>query len=60
MRIRPEFKPQSLWVGLFWKVSGETRHYVAGTTEFRVRKQVDMWICIIPMLPIHFTWQIAA
>lgn len=58
MRVRLEFKPQDLWVGAFWKVGGETRHYVAGTPEYRVRRQVDLWVCLLPCLPIHATWHV--
>ncbi len=36
---RIEFKPQDCWVGAFWKSSGHL---------------VDVWVCVIPMVPIHF------
>lgn len=40
---RLEWKPQDLWVGVFWK-----RDYPW---------QLDVWVCIVPMVPIHFGWE---
>lgn len=34
-----EFKLQDMWVGLYWN----DNKYV-----------FDVWLCIVPMLPIHF------
>ena len=34
------FKPEDMWVGLFWR---------------SVPGQIDAWVCILPMLPIHVT-----
>jgi len=36
-----EWKPQDLWVGAFWKVTNE---------------HVDLWVCLIPCVPIHVSW----
>jgi hypothetical protein len=47
MKIRIEFKPQDLWIGVFWK-TGAT---MAGALLTR-----DVWACIIPILPIHVSW----
>jgi hypothetical protein len=38
--IRIEFKPQDCWIGVYWKSE---------------KLLVDIWICIIPMFPIHIT-----
>lgn len=40
--IALEFKPQDLWVGLFWKASS---------------RRVDAWLCLIPCVPIHVSWR---
>lgn len=40
-RANFEFKLQDLWVGIFWKKLGHT---------------VDVWICLIPCVPIHVWW----
>lgn len=48
MRVRFEFKPQDCWVGVFWKTTygwGEWNAYT------------DVWICLLPMLPIHISWR---
>jgi len=37
-----EFKLNDLWVGVFWR---------------NAKEQLDIWICIIPCFPIHFTFK---
>ena len=44
--IHLEFKPQDLWIGVFWK-----RTRCAGPHQF-----LDIWVCLLPMVPIHFGW----
>jgi hypothetical protein len=34
-----QWKPQDFWIGVFWK-----------NQPYRI----DIWICIIPCLPIHY------
>jgi hypothetical protein len=36
-----EFKPQDIWVGAFWKTTGHC---------------VDLWVCILPCVPLHVSW----
>ena len=38
MKIKLEFKIQDMWIGIFWKKS-----------DIRT----DVWICSVPMFPIH-------
>jgi hypothetical protein len=40
-KLRLEWKPQDLWIGAFWKWEKQRLH---------------VWICLLPMLPIHFTF----
>ena len=47
MKVSLEFKRQDLWVGLFWK-----RSYNGLLTK----SFFEIWICLIPTLPIHLTW----
>lgn len=48
-RVSLEFKVQDLWIGAFWqRRSTET---FLGLTYVQ-----HLWICILPMLPIHFEW----
>ena len=41
-RVRLEFKLEDFWVGVFWR----------GT---RMPEMTDVWVCLIPCLPIHIT-----
>ena len=43
MKIKLEYKWQDMWIGLFYKreVPIPIKH---------------LWICIIPMLPLHIVW----
>lgn len=36
-----EWKPQDLWIGAFWRQCGNC---------------VDLWICILPCVPVHVSW----
>lgn len=38
---RWEFKLQDMWVGVFWKRTGNC---------------VEMWICFLPCIPLHISW----
>ena len=47
MEIKIEFKLEDFWIGVFWK--REPRW-----DELRfLGKDLHIWICIIPCLPIH-------
>lgn len=35
---RVEWKPEDLWVGVFWRRTGN---------------RLDVWVCLLPCLPIH-------
>jgi hypothetical protein len=39
--IRLEWKLNDLWVGLYW---------------MRIGNSVDIYICILPCVPIHLSW----
>ena len=41
VNVRVEFKPQDCWIGAYWARNDGRTH---------------LWICIIPMFPIHLTW----
>ena len=43
--LRIEWKPQDCWVGVFW------RRRPGSIGPF------DVWVCIVPMLPIHYRHQ---
>lgn len=47
--VRFEFKLQDMWVGTYWKrVNCSTDDGIKPFTT-------DIWICILPCLPIHIT-----
>lgn len=41
--VKLEFKLQDFWMGIFWKT----------TINIYGFKHLDVWICILPTLPIH-------
>lgn len=40
---RVEWKPQDCWLGVFWRNKSPLA--------------LDVWVCLLPTLPIHFGWQ---
>jgi hypothetical protein len=45
MRVRLEFKPEDLWIGVFWRRGRDW--YVP---------KLHVWVCLIPCFPLHFTF----
>lgn len=44
LKIRLEWKPQDAWIGAFWK---------------RTPAKTDIWICLLPCVPIHIVlWRV--
>lgn len=46
--IELECQPRDIWVGLYWKKTGD---WTRGGF-------VDVYVCVIPMLPIHIVFLI--
>lgn len=42
--LRLEWKPQDCWVGAYW-------HHSMNYQRF------DLWVCLLPMIPIHYEWR---
>ncbi len=42
--MRLEWKPQDCWIGAYWERRGADWH---------------LWVCLLPMLPLHFRWRAA-
>ena len=40
-RANVEWKLQDMWIGAYWKRSGNC---------------VDLWICFVPCVPLHVCW----
>lgn len=51
--VRLEWKPQYLWIGVYWKRSVEKGCYnnACRPSHYYV---FDIWVCVLPCLPIHF------
>ncbi len=63
--IRVEWKPQDLWVGAFWKsLFDHASYWPAGTPTTNqhgekgrwIRTHLDVYVCLLPMVPLHFGW----
>lgn len=48
MKARFEFEPRDMWVGVYWDARRITGVY--DWTHW------DVYICIIPMVPLHIWW----
>jgi hypothetical protein len=70
MTCRIEFKFEDAWVGAYWRVGPPARLWTLadasgyiippGESPAPRRRRVDLWVCLLPMLPIHFTWYLEA
>jgi hypothetical protein len=49
--VRVEWRPQDLWIGAFWK-----REEHGGF----ILRTFDLWVCLVPCLPIHFSREVRA
>ncbi len=45
-----EWKPQACWVGVFWQ-HRPARYHLLGVGD--VRRDLHVWVCVLPMLPVH-------
>ena len=43
MKVTLEFKKEDFWVGAYWRYD-------------RAYQIWHLWICLLPCLPIHITW----
>lgn len=50
LNVQLEWKPQDLWIGIFWR---RDPYAVEQPLAFR---RYDIWLCLLPCLPLHFTW----
>jgi hypothetical protein len=51
MSVWLKFEPRDLWVGVYWNVTG------AQELPNPLKRRIDVYICLVPMLPIHIRWQ---
>lgn len=57
MRIRFEFKPRYCWIGVYLRRTVEHRMHRPKDGRALVVScpQLDVWICVVPCLPLHIT-----
>jgi hypothetical protein len=51
LTIALEWKLADLWIGAFWRT--EWHHY----HDADELQWVDVWVCLVPCLPIRFHWR---
>lgn len=64
MRVRLEVVWRDLWVGVFWRKkaypdpSCPVVAWRGGrVVEGRMLVRYDVWVCLVPCLPIHLSWE---
>jgi len=52
-KITIKFEPRDLWVGVYWD------YYVHPKSAFTFEQLVtlDIYVCLLPMIPIRFRWE---
>lgn len=56
LRIRLEFKLNDLWVGAYWQWHEAPADMTSCFPVLsRPRRVLDVWVCLLPCLPLHFT-----
>lgn len=50
LRVRLEFVPRDVWVGAYWR-----RDTARDNAPFAF-DSYDLWLCLLPCLPLHVTW----
>jgi hypothetical protein len=51
MSVRLRFEPRDLWVGVFWRRT----YSVRGAGPSGITTTTEVFICLVPMLPLHIT-----
>ena len=49
MRVRLKFEPRDLWIGVYWNRDYHTR----GPGPQGITVTTDVYVCIVPALPVH-------
>lgn len=60
-RLWIEFKLSNCWIGVYWRsrfCAGGPSSFMerSCTTDEWFRSEFDLFICLLPMLPIHIHW----
>lgn len=55
LSVRLELKWEDLWIGVFWKRQNHDKGLLwEKPLEF---KTLDIWICVLPCLPLHIRFR---
>jgi hypothetical protein len=59
MKVRLLFKPCDCWIGVFWRKTVCKPWEVKAIEPDGIRYHVlfEVWICLLPMLPIYLSWK---
>lgn len=59
MRVRIRFEPRDCWIGVFWRWTCPVHDAEAiEPGGLRYKKVWDVYICLVPMLPVHIHWEV--
>ena len=56
LNIRFQYKLEDFWIGAFWRKSKVCVPQGAPFYTLPICDMVEVWICLIPCLPIHIRW----
>lgn len=48
--IEAKLEPRDLWIGIYWNYKNKG-HFFG-----KWQRQFDLYICLIPMIPLHIRW----
>ncbi len=59
MKIGIEFKPQDLWIGIYFKFWNASVFPYAKDNNFIDKyKYYELFVCLLPCLPIHISFEV--
>ena len=53
--VRLSFNPHDVWIGAYWKRRRSRDHW-NGDRWDALAVHTQVWVCIVPMFPIHFAF----
>ena len=56
MQVSIQFNPHFAWIGVYWE-HGEGQHVSIKGEVLRSYRSLDLYICILPCLPINIFWK---
>lgn len=56
MRVELLFEPRDLWIGVYWNYVGSDNDSGCGGWYGGVKPRLDVYICVVPMIPLRLTF----